>query len=151
MVAAIGPFSSIWGGYDEGMEAYENKDYEAALKEWEPLAEQEENVEAQYMLGKMYFKGEGVPQDFAEAAMWIRKAAEHGYPEAQNDLGKMYMVGRGVPLDHMWAHMWFDLAAKHGKTSAIRSRDFVRRLMASKLIKRAQRLTKEWLKKHKKK
>ena len=151
IVAAIGPFLSAWGGYDEGMEAYKKKDYETALKELEPLAEQGENVEAQYMLGKMYLKGEGVPQDFVEAAMWIRKAAERGNPEAQNDLGKMYMAGSGVPPDHMWALIWFDLAAKHGKTSAIRSRDFVRRHMSSKIIKRAQHITKEWLKKNKKK
>ena len=151
LVVAIGPFLSAWGGYDEGMAAYEKKDYEAALKEWEPLAEQENSVDAQYMLGKMYLRGEGVLKDYAEAAKWIRKAAEYGDPDAQSDLGKLYMVGRGLTRVLVWAHMWFDLAAINGKTSAIQSRNHVRRFMAKSHIKKAQRLAREWLEKHKQK
>jgi len=31
----------------------------------------------------MYDKGQGVPQDYAEALKWYRKAAEQGFAEAQ--------------------------------------------------------------------
>ena len=34
------------------------------------------NADAQYRLGLMYDKGLGVPQDYAEAAKWYRKAAK---------------------------------------------------------------------------
>ena len=38
---------------------------------------------AQYNLGLMYRKGEGVPQSDAEAAYWYRLAATQNFPEAQ--------------------------------------------------------------------
>lgn len=36
-------------------------------------------AEAQHNLGVMYFNGDGVRQDYAEALKWYRKAAEQGY------------------------------------------------------------------------
>ena len=42
---------------------------------------------AQYFLGAMYAKGEGVPKDNAEAVKWFRKAAEQGHTDAQYILG----------------------------------------------------------------
>ena len=50
---------------------------------------------AQYNLGLMYFSGQGVTQDYAEAVMWYRKAADQGYADAQYDLGVMYNFGKG--------------------------------------------------------
>jgi TPR repeat protein len=38
-------------------------------------------------LGVMYYGGEGVPQDYAEAVKWYRKAADQGYAPAQAGLG----------------------------------------------------------------
>ena len=43
---------------------------------------------AQYELAKKYESGEGVPQDFAEAAKWRRKAAEQGNADAKEWLKK---------------------------------------------------------------
>jgi TPR repeat protein len=37
----------------------------------------------------MYRKGEGVPQDYAEAVRWYRKAAERGRASAQGAFGFM--------------------------------------------------------------
>ena len=54
---------------------------------------------AQHFLGSMYFDGDGVPRNEAEAARWYRLAAEQGYSEAQSALGVMYLNGRGVPED----------------------------------------------------
>jgi TPR repeat protein len=34
------------------------------------------DAEAQYYLGLMYDRGQGVPQDHAEAVKWLRRAAE---------------------------------------------------------------------------
>ena len=55
---------------------------------------------AQYNLGIMYAKGQGVPQDYAEAVKWYRLAADQGIPTAQNNLGFMYAKGEGVPQDY---------------------------------------------------
>jgi TPR repeat protein len=40
--------------------------------------------------------GNGVPQDYAQAFAWWRKAADKGNADAQNNLGWMYVRGRGV-------------------------------------------------------
>ena len=42
------------------MEAYDKGDYETALKEWRPLAEQG-NAKAQFNLRFMYRNGKGIP------------------------------------------------------------------------------------------
>ena len=44
---------------------------------------------AQNNLGHMYFSGEGVPQDEAEAVRWFRLAATQGYAPAQSNLAAM--------------------------------------------------------------
>ena len=42
----------------------------------------------------MYARGQGVPQDYAEAVKWYRLAADQGDARAQNNLGVMYANGR---------------------------------------------------------
>ena len=74
--------------YDEGFAAFERGDYETAFREWLPLAEAG-NATAQYNLGLLYDKGQGVPQDDQEALRWWRKAAEQGLAKAQAALGFM--------------------------------------------------------------
>jgi TPR repeat protein len=68
-----------WGGYDEGLAAAKRGDYATALREWRPLAEQGRAV-AQHNLGFMYANGQGVPQDYAAAVKWWRKAAAQVQP-----------------------------------------------------------------------
>ena len=55
--------------YQKGATAYQSGDFATALREWTPLAEQG-NVGAQYLLGVMYRKGLGVPQDYKTAVKW---------------------------------------------------------------------------------
>jgi hypothetical protein len=50
-----------------------------------------------------------VPQDYAAAASWYRKAAEQGNADAQFNLGSMYYKSLGVPQDHVIAYMWLKL------------------------------------------
>jgi len=47
---------------------------------------------AQCNLGLRYDNGQGVKQDYTEAARWYRKAAEQGYALAQFNLGNMCYV-----------------------------------------------------------
>ena len=73
---------------------------------------------AQFHLGGMYHLGEGVPQDFAAAAKWTRRAAEQGFAQAQNNLGVMYRNGKGVPQDNAEAARWFRCAAEQEDAKA---------------------------------
>ena len=81
------------------------------------LAEQGE-AEAQRILGNRHYNGQGVPQDYKEAAKWYRKAAEQGDAEAQCRLGRMYQNGKGVSQDYKEAAKWYHKAAEQGNVKA---------------------------------
>ncbi len=65
-----------------GMEALDKGDYATALKEWRTLAEQGD-AEAQSNLGVMYSNGQGVPQDYVQAYMWLSLPAAQGSETAR--------------------------------------------------------------------
>jgi TPR repeat protein len=66
----------------------------------------------------MYGQGKGVQQDFKQALVWHRKAAEQGVAEAQFNLGLMYQQGDGVQQDSKQAAALFQRAAAQGHTRA---------------------------------
>ena len=70
------------------------------------------DAKAQFSLGAMYAKGQGVQQDFAQAKFWYEKAAEQGDVRAQCGLGVMYTTGQGVKKDLAQAKFWLEKAAK---------------------------------------
>ena len=123
LIAALcGGFTSgltapAWADFNAGVAAYKQGDYATALREFRPLAERGD-AEAQYTLGLMYRKGQGVAQDDADAVKWYRKAAEQGDAEAQHNLGFMYGEGLGVPKDYAEAVGWYRKAAEQGFASA---------------------------------
>jgi hypothetical protein len=86
-----------------------------------------QDADAQYNLGELYKDGRGVPQDYAEAARWFRKAADQGNAEAQNNLGELSKDGRGVPQDYAEAARWFRKAADQGHADA---QNWIRQLSA---------------------
>jgi TPR repeat protein len=67
-----------WAGFEEGLAAYDKKDYQTALTEFRKAAEQGD-ADAQFNLGWMYADGQGVLQDFKTAVTWYRQAAEQGH------------------------------------------------------------------------
>jgi len=73
---------------------------------------------AQRNLGLAYETGQGVPQDYAQAVAWYRKAADQGYASAQFNLGAMYRNGQGVPQDYGQAVAWYRQAAEQGDGAA---------------------------------
>ena len=54
--------------------------------------------------------GQGVPQDFAEAAKSYHLAADRGDARARYDLGLSYAKGETGEPDSVSAYIWFDLA-----------------------------------------
>jgi uncharacterized protein len=57
--------------------------------------------------------------DSAEAALWVRSAAEYGVPAAQLRLGRMLLEGNGVRRDEPAACSWFVRAADRGDAEAM--------------------------------
>jgi hypothetical protein len=117
-IALLGSTGVSWSAdVQKGWNAYESGDYAAALREWKPLAQQGDEY-AQYSLGVMYAKGQGVPQDDKIAVKWYQLAAEQGHAPAQHNLSVMYYGGNGVPQDYKIAVKWLKLAAEQGITIA---------------------------------
>ena len=74
-------------------------------------AAEQGDATAQFNLGVMYAKGEGVPRDDTEAVRWYRQAAEQDHADAQFVLGLMYTNGLGVLKDDTEAVRWYRGAA----------------------------------------
>ncbi len=126
-----------------GLEAYKRGDYEAALREFRPLAEQG-YAEAQLHLGAMYEYGRVVPWNPLEAMNWYRKAAERGHPKAQAHLGLNYRDGQVLPKDNVKAYAWFDNAAVQGDKNAGKARDELAESLAPEVLANAKDLADEY-------
>ncbi len=63
--------------FEVGVEAWGRGDYDTALREFRPLAEQG-HAQAQVNLGIIYSQGRGVPKDFVQAYRWYTLAADQG-------------------------------------------------------------------------
>ena len=83
----------------------------------------------------MYYKGEGVPQDYETAVKWYTRAAEQGDSNAQNNLGMIFANGQGVPEDFIYAHMWFSISALNGNANGRKSREIIeKRMIAAQIV-----------------
>jgi len=91
----------------------------------------------------MHRQGQGVVQDFKEAAKWYRLAAEQGSALAQYNLGVIYAKGRGVAQNFMRAHMWLDVAEKNGNVDAARNLNVISRLLTAQQIAKAQAMARK--------
>ena len=76
------------------------------------------DISACAYLGKMYYAGDGVAQNYNEAFKWFQKAADNGIDDACAYLGKMYYEGTGVAQNYNEAFKWFQKAADNGVTGA---------------------------------
>ncbi|WP_319585718.1 tetratricopeptide repeat protein [uncultured Desulfobulbus sp.] len=76
------------------------------------------NAQAEYLLGRRYYFGEGVTQDREKAAQWHTKAADQGHATAQYVLGLLYSTGDGVHQDKKKAVGWITRAAGQGLAEA---------------------------------
>ena len=82
----------------------------------------EEDRDAQFRLGNIYFSGLpliDIEQDYVQAAEWYKKAAENGLDTAQNNIGNMYALGIGVTLNYEKAFYWYSKAAERMDLDAL--------------------------------
>jgi len=63
-----------------------------------------------YQLGRGYWKS----NNFGEAIIWFRQAAEYHYAPAEALLGYMFQFGQGVPQNYPEALFWYSKAADQG-------------------------------------
>lgn len=102
---------------EDGLLAAQNGDFKRAHDLLLPEAEKGDAV-AQYNLGMMYARGDGVARNPSEAVRWWRKAAEKKFAPAQNNIGFAYQTGEGAELNLTEAVKWYRLAAEKGDPMA---------------------------------
>jgi TPR repeat protein len=95
---------------DAEIEAEYKREHEAAARG---------EADAQFNLGIIYYKGQGVPQNFAEAFGAFKLASEQGKTQAQYYLGIMYEQGQGTQQDYAEAAQWLELSAKEGNPDSL--------------------------------
>jgi localization factor PodJL len=74
---------------------------------------------AQYEVAQRFAEGQGVPQNFTEAAQWFERAARQGLVLAQFRLGGLYEKGLGVRKDLEAARRYYVLAGEAGNGKAL--------------------------------
>jgi TPR repeat protein len=135
-------------GFQDGLTAFYDFNYAAALDEWIPLAEAGDS-RAQYQLALMYYRGEGLPQDYEKAALWYRRAAERGDVDAQLNFGLMLAQGLGVTQSYFEAFKWFELAVINAPNSEFYDKAYLNRenaasMLDRKAIEKAERWAQDW-------
>ncbi|HVY68497.1 MAG TPA: hypothetical protein VHH73_01120, partial [Verrucomicrobiae bacterium] len=86
---------------------------------WLRMSAYQNFAEAQFTLGSLYDRGQGVERDVAQAAQWYLAAARNGHSKAQYNVGCAYETGEGVDPDVDEAIHWYRRAADQGNTDAI--------------------------------
>lgn len=111
--ALLAVSARAWADFQDAIDAYSSGNYLYAFDEFRELA-LNGDAAAQYRLGHMYDKGEGVPRSDKQAASWYIKAAGQDDTRAQFAIAEMYSEGRGVQQDDKLAARWYLEAAGHG-------------------------------------
>jgi hypothetical protein len=93
-----------WAPYNQG-------DYRTAFAILQQPAQDGDGL-AQYCLGVMYLKGQGLPKSDILGFEWLSKAALAGYADAQAYMGSFNRRGSLVPQNFAEAMRWYLLAAK---------------------------------------
>ncbi|MEC9374980.1 MAG: tetratricopeptide repeat protein [Pseudomonadota bacterium] len=84
------------------------------------VAAENNNAQAQMVLGGMYEAGIGVARNNDKCAYWWQRASDNGHVNATKALGSMYFSGRGVPKDYKKAMELYLKAAENNHPHAIK-------------------------------
>ncbi|MFO1435616.1 MAG: tetratricopeptide repeat protein [Gammaproteobacteria bacterium] len=104
--------------FKDGLDAYKRHDLPHAVRIFTMLAERGD-AQAQFAMGMLYNKGEGVEKNDATAVQWYTRSAEAGFARAQLNLAVMYENGEGVAKDRNVARQWLREAATQGNADAL--------------------------------
>ena len=133
---------------NDGAYAYLQGDYETAYNTMISLANTSDDKIAQYYLGVMYMKGQGVEQDYEKAGEWFRKASEQGLAVAMYKLANLYTKGEGVPKDLEFAYVWYSVAAVQEHQKSINILNKARAKLSNEELTSANQLVAEYVEKY---
>tara|TARA_B100000686_G_C16613521_1_gene875126 strand:+ start:321 stop:836 length:516 start_codon:yes stop_codon:yes gene_type:complete len=136
-----------YADYEQGLRHYEAKRYFQAIDNFTLMAARGHSG-SEFMMGVMYFYGNGVRRDSGIAAVWFHKSALKGHAPAQLAFGSIHIRGVGVGKDLADAYMWLTLASQSNVpglvTQALALRDGAEKEMLAQQIEQARRRAHEW-------
>lgn len=106
--------------YSEAEDNAKEEDFHKA-KEYFLQAEKLGSKDATYLLGELYYYGEGVEQNYLTAAQYYEKAASLQQKNAIFSLGALYMNGLGVKENPLKALEYYQKAASLKDITSINS------------------------------
>lgn len=111
--------------FNAGVEAYNQKDYRAAVTHWTEAAHSG-NLTAMQNLRALHINKELDTYNPEEAFRWVLKAAELGDAESQFYCAQMYASGTGISADKAKALYWCEKAAEQGYEQAQKTLEALR-------------------------
>ena len=109
--------SSFGNNFEKGARAFNFGDYRTAYDIWYPMALNGDS-NAQHNIGRMFYEGLGVRQNYSEGLRWFDRSAKQGNPRSLNSLGVAYYDGRAISIDWVAAYTYFLLAEEFGDNEA---------------------------------
>ena len=130
-------------GTEEAWAAYQAGEFPKAVPAFERLAKLGHPV-AEWLMGNIYFFGQGVPRNFVRAREMFEHAAEQGYFPAFAPTAQMHEQGLGTPPDPSKAYLWYNVAAAQlpdsiERTDMIKRRETVADQLTPAQIEAAQK------------
>jgi hypothetical protein len=130
-------------GTEEAWAAYQAGEFPKAVPAFERLAKLGHPV-AEWLMGNIYFFGQGVPRNFVRAREMFEQAAEQGYFPAFAPTAQMHEQGLGTPPDPSKAYLWYNVAAAQlpdsiERTDMIKRREAVADQLTPAQIEAAQK------------
>lgn len=99
--------------FDQNKQLLDQEAFEKLKHDYMKLAEAG-SAHAMFVLGRMYYEGVNIPQNYTVARHWFEKAGKAGDIWALNYLGYCYYYGRDIPKDDQKAWFYFSKAASLG-------------------------------------
>ncbi|MBI3702612.1 MAG: sel1 repeat family protein, partial [Rhizobiales bacterium] len=93
-------------------------------------------------LAVLHAEGIDGKPDYANAALWFRKAAQHGIADSQYNLGVLSARGLGTEKNFEESYKWFALAASQGDREAGKKRDEIASQLDGEALAAAQQAVK---------
>ena len=103
--------------HQEALSAAKKGDYGVSYRKWLSLAKNG-NSDAQYNIGVMYLRGDGLQRSNKLALYWLMKASKKRHAVSQFTLGRMYYEGIGVQKNYKNSFKWYKKAAINGHKKA---------------------------------
>lgn len=148
LLSFVLPCVAIAGPFEDSLAAFKAGNKAEGLRLTRIAAEQG-NAAAQFRLGQFLSDGDGVEQNYKEAANWFLRAAEQGNDAAQEALARAFFFGRGVPQEYLEAHKWANLALANAADEVAREShltflESIAEKLTPEQVVEAQKLARDW-------